>query len=280
MRKVWTIGVLAVVALAVMAGTIMAQDSAVTGSAWLGVALVEVDGQVMIARVQAGSPANVASLLIGDVVVTADGTAVATASDLVKLVQAAAPGDVLSLELLRNGASVSADVTLGSASAALWGRFGRGQAAPFGGLTAAEMLLHADLEEAEAGFTVVSVFGMRNPFELQQGDIVTSINGQAVAEFDLQALLTDLAARDNPELSVSVVRDGAEVTLSSDGLFGVGRGMGRGFFDERGRGMGRGFDERGGRRGGFGPGFFMPPAAIPETAPEDAAPVNTSTGQV
>ncbi len=234
MRKYILMAGVLVIALAFTVGSIFAQetDETQTQGGWLGVAVVEEDDQVVIARVQPGSPANAADLLIGDVIVSLNGEAVDSASTLSELVQAAAPGDTVTLELLRNGESVSVDVTLGSAR---WGKRHGGFEIPEDALSAAELLLHADLQEADGGFEVVNVFAGRNPFDLQEGDVVTTVNGQTVTDLDLEALMTDLAAADDPQVTVTVTRDGEEVTLEADGIFGRHFGPGRG-----GRG-GRGF---------------------------------------
>jgi membrane-associated protease RseP (regulator of RpoE activity) len=269
MRKFLVIGVIAAVAIAGAVGSIFAQDSgAASDAAWLGIAVIESGDQVVIARVQPGSPADAADLLIGDAIISLNDTAIATASDLREQVQAAAPGDTVTLDVLRNSESLSVDVTLGSAPTAILGsRFGRGFALPTDALSAAEHLLHAELEETEAGFEVVSVFARRNPLDLQEGDVVTSINGQAVNELNLETLMTDLAALETPALTVVVTRDGAEVTLNSE-VFGGRFGFGPG--DRPGRGFGPGD----GSRRGFGFGN-----TLPET-PEDAAPAPMSGGQV
>lgn len=266
MRKVIIIGVITAV-LALMAGTIFAQDdtTATTDSAaWLGVALAESDGQVIVARVQPGSPANAADLLIGDVVTAFNGTAVTSASQLAELVQAAAPGDTVTLDVTRNGETISIDVTLGSTPSARWGK--RGGRDGFGlpamdALWLAEHLLDADLQEADNGYEVVSV--ENSAFDLQEGDVVTTINGQAVAELSLESLLSDLAAADSPELTVQVVRAGEELTLTGD-VFGGRFGFGR--LDDMfgGRGDGRGHGMRGGR-GGFD---SNQPDTTPEVTPE------------
>lgn len=244
MRKFILSGIMLVTALGFAVGSVFAQDTEDT--AWLGVAIVDQDDQVVIARVQTGSPANAADLLIGDVIVSFDGEAVTSASDLSDKVKAAAPGDTVTLELLRNGESVSVEVTLGSTPT----RFGRGRGAmPDDVLSAAEILLHVDLQEADAGFEVVNVFAGRNPFDLEEGDVITAVNDQAVAELDLETLMADLAAADDPQLTLTITRAGEEMTLEAD------------FFGRHFR------PGRGGPRGGFDGQQPGNPADMPESAP-------------
>src|SRR5262245_58410943 len=131
MRKLIGISMVAMFALSGVSGAIFAQDTQtetapnVTSAetrAWLGIAVVEEDAQVIVARVQPESPASAAELLEGDVIVAFDGTDIATASELGELVQSAAPGDTATLDLLRDGEEVSTDITLGSAPERGFGR--------------------------------------------------------------------------------------------------------------------------------------------------------------
>lgn len=270
MRKYVLSGALILIALMATVTSIFAQEDTadqVTPSAWLGIALTEQDSQVVIARVQPGSPANAADLLIGDVIVSFNGEAVATAADLTELVAAAAPGETATLEILRNDEELSLEVTLGTRPDRLDNRLDRNVPTPLDALTVAEMLLNADLDEGEEGFTVSDVLNNRNPFELQAGDVITSINGQNPAELDLATLMTDLMGADNRALTLIVTRDGEELTLTGDFFGGRLHGFGP-------RGGERG-DNRGGNRGGngFGPGNDAP--ALPETP--DATPEAEAT---
>lgn len=258
----------AVAALSVTGGALMAQEAtetpadpaaevAVETKTWLGVAVIEQDDQLVIARVRSGSPAEAADLQVGDVIVSFGGEAVTTAAQLSDLVEAAAAGDVVTLEVLREDETVSVEATLtevtGRGGRGGWGGMGRG---PFGGLdgewdalTAAEHLLHADLTETDAGYEVADVLATQNPFTLEEGDVVTTVNGQAVAELDFTVLVEELAAMDTPQFTLEVVRGGDTITVTADAP------MGRG-----GRGFGGGHDGQGGRgpggRGGNGrPGF-------------------------
>lgn len=259
MRKFVVIGMLLVVALAGMVGTIFAQEATDTpeesaSGAWLGVALIEENEQVIVTRVIAGSPANVADMMIGDVITAFNGEAITSASQLAELVQAAAPGDTVTVEVLRNSATVSVEVTLISAPPARWGNEfgGRGDNGrregrnndPFGfdgdgfhfnfnmpvdALSTAELLLNADLEETDAGFEVAEV-ASANPFDLQAGDVITAVNEVAIADLDFETLMNSIV--ENEAVTLTVTRDGESITLESDFFrFMPGRG-GRWFDDE------------------------------------------------
>jgi serine protease Do len=239
MRKFIVIGVMIFAALTAAVNVIFAQDSSdTTTTAWLGVALAESDNQVVIARVQPDSPADTAGLLADDVIVSFNGEAISSASDLSDAVKAAASGDTATIEILRDGESQTVEVTLGSAPVRVpRGLFGRGFDEAVDPLTMAERLLHADLETADGGYTVVDVLAISNPFSLEEGDIVTALNGQNITELDLSTLRDTMQGMDQPALTLSVTRAGEEIALESD-MLGRGFGFGPGNHDGFGRGPG------------------------------------------
>ena len=69
--------------------------------------------QVTVGEVTKDSPADKAGLKAGDVISTANGTKIATPDELAKLVQAAKPGDKVTLSILRDGKDDEIVVTLG-----------------------------------------------------------------------------------------------------------------------------------------------------------------------
>lgn len=250
--------------------TTVTQAVTVTTRASLGVIADDSSGQIVVSSVRSGSAAEAAGLLAGDIITAFNGTAVTTASELRDLVRAAAPGDVVTVDIERDGAAQSVEVTLGEST-------GRGDGNGRGGMNfaadpeaAAEHLLDAEIEVSDVGYTVTAISDSGNAFGLEVGDVVVSINGQAVADLDLSVLRDELAAADSPEISVVVTRAAAEVTLTGDAL--AGHGFGRGMGD--GQGMGRG-GEGGGRgghggRGGRGGSNDVPPTteAPVEVTPE------------
>src|SRR5262249_31536659 len=178
-------GVMIFAALTAAVNIIFAQetgtDATATPTAWLGVALAENNGQVVVERVQSGSPADAANLLVGDVIVSFNGDAVSTAKDLSDKVKAAAPGDTATLEIQRNGESQTLEVTLGTAPTRT-GMSGRDAQQEFDPLTFAQRMLNADLEAADSGYTVTNVLKSANPFQLEIGDVVTAVNGVNIAD--------------------------------------------------------------------------------------------------
>jgi S1-C subfamily serine protease len=264
MRKSIAVLLLALTALAVTAGVIAAQDTETTSTkTWLGVALVEENEQVIVTRVQSGSPADTADLQVGDVIVSFNGTAVTTAAQLAELVQAAAPGDTATLEVQRNNESVSIDVVLGSAS--VDDRPGRMEALalPEDALSLVQMFVNADLTEADGGFEVSNVLQSNNPYGLEIGDVITAINDQPATDFSLDTFGMGMARSGG--ITLTVTRGSETVTLEGDMMgmfFHFGPFMDRGM----GRGM-DGFGPRDGRGGRNGQGS------------SDAAPALPSAGQ-
>jgi S1-C subfamily serine protease len=259
MRKFLLIGISAIVGLLAVGAMIFAQDATPVAPAsvtFLGVGLVEQDGQVIIDRVQTGSPANAADLLIGDVIGAFDGETITSASQLAELVRAKAAGDVVEIEVSRNGEALAVNVTLGSAVTAGRGRGGRGDTmlipADFDALTWLQHALNADLEATDDGYLVTNVLTSNNPFTLVAGDVVTAVNDLPALEVTPQALIESLTAAQSRELNVTVTRDGEVVTLTGDTLrggmfrfdFDMGEGSGHGGMFGFG---GRHGNDRGGR---------------------------------
>jgi putative serine protease PepD len=84
--------------------------------ALLGVNVKTALNGVAIASVESGSGADAAGLKVGDVITGVDGASVTTAQRLRAVIAAHAPGDKLSLSLLRGGNAQTVTVTLGARS--------------------------------------------------------------------------------------------------------------------------------------------------------------------
>ena len=82
--------------------------------AYLGVATEDATGGAGLADVRSGTPAARAGLQSGDVVTKFDGTAVASADELRRLVDSKSPGQKVEVTVHRDGKSITVDVTLGS----------------------------------------------------------------------------------------------------------------------------------------------------------------------
>ncbi len=282
MRKLLTIGMVALLAMTLAAGAIFAQDdTTTTETAWLGVALVQEDEAVVIGRVVRGSPADEAGFQRGDVVTSYNGEAVTTVEQLVALVQAAAPGDAATFEITRDGEALTLEATLGTTPDMRVQRFEF--SVDFDPLAWAERVFVADLEAVDGGFEVADVLNNDNPFTLEVGDVITAINDVPVTELDMAAVMEAVTAMDEPAVVLTVTRGGETVTLESDavGMMGMlhgGFGMmdqlpfggGR---DDRGQGGMPGAGGRGGRGGrpGDAPATEVPPAAEETPVPEGSS---------
>jgi len=256
MRKFGFISLAALLVVALAAGAVFAQDStdtqATEATAWLGISIRDNDDQVVVARVTSGSPADTADVQVGDVIVSFNGEAVSTAAELSALVQAAAPGDVATLDIERDGEAMTVEVTLGTTPDNVRGdSFGRGIDTTLDPLALAERLLNVDLEETDGGYTVVDTLASRNPFALEVGDVITAINGVDITTLDMETLATTLMESEDPTLSLTVTRGDEAVTLESDLLGGM-------FGRDRGFGPDQNFDGGPGQRGGRGQGGDMP----------------------
>ncbi len=96
---------------------------------FLGVSVSDAGTGVTVQRVSPGSPAEAAKLQVGDVILSANGTTVETASDLQKIIEAAASGDVVTLSVQRGTDTISVDATLATFSGrgpGFGGRLGQG----------------------------------------------------------------------------------------------------------------------------------------------------------
>ncbi len=221
MRKVMVVGSVLVVVLSLMiTGTILAQGNGGHGGgrggdgAWLGVRYEVTDGQVVVSEVMDGSPAADAGLLAGDVIVSVDGEAVDSGQALADLIRAHQSGDVISIVVTRDGSEETVEVTLSTMA-------GRGPddiTADTDPLVAAERMLRVSLEAVDEGYQVVDDGRMRPDATLAAGDIITAVNGTAVAEVDWTTMLGELDGQ-NATLTLTVLRDGeeTEVTLEQFG---------------------------------------------------------------
>jgi membrane-associated protease RseP (regulator of RpoE activity) len=71
-----------------------------------------IEGGAVVARVLADGP-SAGKLQNGDVIKAINGDAISGVEELIEKVQGSAPGDVLTIEVIRNGGTVSVEVTVG-----------------------------------------------------------------------------------------------------------------------------------------------------------------------
>lgn len=73
---------------------------------------------LLVLEVASRSPAEEAGLLIGDVLIGANGVLFNTQHDIAGVLDTASPGEMLQLDLIRGGKRIACDVALRAASAA------------------------------------------------------------------------------------------------------------------------------------------------------------------
>jgi S1-C subfamily serine protease len=220
--------------------------------AFLGVSLEEVDGDVVIREVVAGSAAEEAGLQVDDVITAVNGEEVSGVNDVADAVGALAPGDRVTIDYSRDDESFTVEVTLGSAPEEIdstrggdrGGRGGRegqrGQRGQRGFNLLNELGISYNAEDQT--WTIESLSENSPLYEagLREGDVVTAINGEPA---DPASLIRLLMSGDE-DLTLTVERDGEEqeIVISAEdlGLLGMG-GMfnfGEGFDLPFGRGRG------------------------------------------
>lgn len=221
MRKnsITLFGLLLIIVLAVSAtGVILAQDGGDddTEPAWLGITYLETAEGVVVQSVISGSPASAADLLINDVILSVDGTEIDSGEALVDAVQAHTPGDVVEVVVLRNSTERTLEVEFGKAPPTSIARRGmpqieRFEIMPFMGLM---------VEEVDEGLLVTGVGrGRMGDSVLQEGDIITAINGQPALEVEWLALMTEMMQDEDHSLTLTVLRDGEEIEVEWEGGF-------------------------------------------------------------
>lgn len=280
MRKIVAYGAAALLALSAGAtGVSFAQDtttetetaSVAIEKAWLGVSVSESDAGVVITRVATGSPAEAAGLTVDDVIVAAGDTAITTVDELLAVVDAAAVGDVITLTVTRADEALSVDVTLEARQGWMGGGRGGMFADP---LHMAARALGVTVEEADGVYTVTAV-DEDAPFALEVGDVITAVNGEALASLDWRSLVDPSA--ETTTVTVTVERDGEAVSVEGAltafaGLQGMRPGDGQRNGGQNGAppgGMNNG-GQRGNPPNGRGDGQQpndAPPADLPADAP-------------
>lgn len=234
LKKVLLLGSVAMLSLTFMTSTIFAQDSE-GEEAWLGVAIAENESAVYINRIVQDSPADEADLARNDIITAIDDTMITSIEEVTALMDEARPGDIMTLNILRNDEALLVEVTLRTMPTEIvYERTNGDRNGRKNGWRGShdsdidmthftlEMLLRADLDPTEGGFEVVDIYNFRRgeDYGLIEGDVITTLNDYAVADIDLETFFTEIASMDEPYLHIVLVRDGEEVTLEVDTLYG------------------------------------------------------------
>jgi serine protease Do len=136
----------------------------------------------LVAQVEPGSAAASAGIKAGDVIQKYNGASIADAGQLSVRVNGTAPGEKATLEVMRDGKSMTITATVGSASNATVAK--NGEAAPEGSHLGMKLRPLTPDERTQAGVSgglvVEESSGHAAEAGIQEGDVVLSVNGTPV----------------------------------------------------------------------------------------------------
>jgi serine protease Do len=144
------------------------------------------------------SAAAQAGIKVGDVILKFDGTPVVDAGQLSARVGVAAPGDKASLEVWRDGKTLSLNATVGNAAEPITADNNTGEAAPSRLGLALRPLNPDERQQAgvSGGLVVEDAQGHAAEAGIQPGDVVLSVDGTPVQSVSqLRKLVQDHGAQ-------------------------------------------------------------------------------------
>jgi serine protease Do len=136
----------------------------------------------LVAKVTPDSAAAAAGVKVGDVILKFNGTSIVDAGQLSARVGAAAPGDKASLEIWRDGKTVTLTATIGNAAQVADAGEGPGTSAPAKLGLALRPLNPDERQQAgvAGGLLVEDAQGHAAEAGIQAGDVVLSVDGTPV----------------------------------------------------------------------------------------------------
>ena len=192
----------------------------------LGVTIQEVNQQLansfglprpmgaLVSDVAADGPAAKTALKAGDVITRIDSHDIERSSDLPAYVAELKPGSKANLQVWRGGKQTEVAVTVGEMTDTKQVASTKGES-DHGKLGLAVRPLRPD-EKSAAGVDGLLVEGVSGPAEnagIQPGDVILSVNGNAVRSVDQ---LKGLVAKSGGSVAVLVDRDGARIFVPID----------------------------------------------------------------
>jgi serine protease Do len=146
----------------------------------------------LVAELEAGGPAEKAGLRAGDVVMSVDGASVTRSEDLPRLVARHAPGTRVQVQVLRDRATRTIDLSLGELKDDESGE----RSSSSGPGAKSQSGLGIGVADTRGGVVVESVVsGGPADGQLESGDVIVEVNGAPIARAaDLQARVRGLEA--------------------------------------------------------------------------------------
>lgn len=201
-------------------------------SGFLGIGVEDADTGVLITEVLENSAAERAGLLVGDVITAVNGEAVADAAALRDVIGSLRPRERVTLEVLRDGETITVEARLDRRAAAPRGfDFGFGNI-PFENLP---FQFRMDMNGTELSFSAdgwkIEALPEGSPLAdagLKVGDLITAVDGEARNPADLLTYLSGLEA-ETVELTVSRDEETLTLTVPVEALQSIFSPMGMGF---------------------------------------------------
>jgi serine protease Do len=164
----------------------------------------------LVAQVEPDSAAARAGIKAGDVIQKYNGNPIGDAGQLSVQVNATAPGEKATLDIVRDGKQMSLTATIGSASAATLAKNGdNGQEGSHLGMKLRPLTPEERSQVgAQGGLVVEESSGRAAEAGIQQGDVVLSVNGTAV---DSVSQLRDLVHKHSDQVALLIQRGDSRI---------------------------------------------------------------------
>ena len=164
----------------------------------------------LVAQVEPDSAAARAGIKAGDVIQKYNGNPIGDAGQLSVQVNATAPGEKATLDIIRDGKPMSVTATIGSASAATLAKNGdNGQEGSHLGMKLRPLTPEERSQVgAQGGLVVEESSGRAADAGIQQGDVVLSVNGTAV---DSVSQLRDLVHKHSDQVALLIQRGDSRI---------------------------------------------------------------------
>ena len=177
--------------------------------------LESVEG-ALVSSVERGSPAERAGLKSGDVIRTANGTAIVASADLPAMMTLAKPGDKVAMDVWREGKLVRIDATLADAA----DKPRRAQAEDVGNAVDNSARLGLSLRPLEpierrqsgiaAGLLIEDASGAAQIAGIEPGDVLISVNGRPVSSV---AQVREMVAKASKSVALLIQRGDEKIFI-------------------------------------------------------------------